>query len=113
MLYNRSSLPVCFNFVTGTSSAEEGASDSVFEFDRTRGVVPAGLETHVNIRFSPTAPANYYKRVFCLIEHQHPAYIDIYGTGYISAKGESPARPAQRMKIRPACRADDLPTCSD
>ena len=87
-LYNRSPLPVCFNFITGGSSSEEGASDSVFEFDRTRGVVPAGLEAHVNIRFSPRGPANYYKRIFCLIENQHPAYIDVYGTGYISAKGE-------------------------
>ena len=42
----------------------------------------------LQIRFSPLAPANYYKRVFCLVEGQHPRYIDIYGTGYIPAKGE-------------------------
>jgi cilia- and flagella-associated protein 65 len=83
-------MPVHYCFVVG--GGEEGAGPgSVFEFEKTRGVVPALLETHVKIVFRPTMPANYYKRVFCLVENQHPLYMDLFGSGYIPAKGKSRA----------------------
>lgn len=82
-LYNKSALPAYFNFIVD----HEGEASSVFTLDRTRGVIPPGLETHVTITFTPYTPANYYARFFCLVEHQHPLYVDLLGTGYIPAKG--------------------------
>jgi cilia- and flagella-associated protein 65 len=91
-LYNHSKLPAHFNFMVGDAEEEGGEQGSAFHFSKTRGVIPAGLKAHVLVRFSPTSPANYYRRIFCLVEHQHPAYIDVFGTGYIPAKGP-PALP--------------------
>jgi len=87
-LKNPSELPVHFEFITQECHENPETNGSVFEFDRTRGVIPAGFETNVNILFKPQFPANFYKRIFCLIENQHPSFIDVMGTSYILAKGQ-------------------------
>jgi hypothetical protein len=43
-----------------------------FRFDRTHGVLGGGLSQIVTVRFAPTAPLNFFKRVFCLVNNHTP-----------------------------------------
>ncbi|CAM9432851.1 unnamed protein product, partial [Choristocarpus tenellus] len=85
-LYNAADLPCRFCFVV------EGNS-SVFKFSQIIGTIPsAGTEhpgeTQITLSFSPGAPFNYYRRIFCLLENQQPLLVDVLGTGFVVAKGE-------------------------
>ncbi|CAM9254296.1 unnamed protein product, partial [Discosporangium mesarthrocarpum] len=114
-LYNQSEVPARFCF------AVEGES-SIFKFSQTRGVIPScGTdnpgEVQITITFTPEAPSNYYRRIFCLIENQHPLPMDLLGTGYINAKGEvkeqrpAPLRHAHVQAFKNRSNAD-LGRCS-
>ena len=46
------------------------------------------LEIHVKLQFSPLKPANYYQRVFMLVENRQPLFVDLLGTSYVPARGE-------------------------
>lgn len=59
---NTSNIPAWFQFDT--------EKDGVFRFDKTSGVIGPQKSLFVTIRFSPTKPINYYKRVFVLLRNQ-------------------------------------------
>jgi cilia- and flagella-associated protein 65 len=61
-IVNDSKAPAQFQFVA--------EANGFFRFKRTDGVVPAMSKTHVDIKFHPNAPINYYRRVFCLVQNQ-------------------------------------------
>ena len=79
-LYNDSELPALFQFIV-----EE---NGIFGFSRYKGVIPGKLEIHVKLKFSPLKPANYYQRVFMLVENRQPLFVDLLGTSYVPARGE-------------------------
>jgi len=62
--------------------------DGAFAFNQLRGVLPANLEEHVRIDFKPLSPANFYQRVFVLVENGLPLFVDLLGTGYIAPRGD-------------------------
>jgi hypothetical protein len=79
-LQNNSDADLHFQFVS-----DEGGC---FKLSKYRGVIPAQLEVSVKFTFSPDRPINYYKRLFVIIEHRLPLFVDLLGTAYISAAGE-------------------------
>ena len=74
-LNNNSSIPVSFQFVV--------EDKGTFQFDRTYGVVPPNLQSHVIIRFDPEVSGNFCRRIFCLLKDQMPVAIDCVGTAYL------------------------------
>ena len=44
--------------------------ESVFWFKQQSGVVKADSRVTLSLKFIPTAPMNYYRRVTCLIHNQ-------------------------------------------
>jgi hypothetical protein len=73
-LNNNSAIPVSFQFVV--------EDKGTFQFDRTYGIVPPNLQSHVIIRFDPEVSGNFCRRIFCLIKDQMPVAIDCVGTAY-------------------------------
>ncbi|KAJ3413734.1 hypothetical protein HDV05_007637 [Chytridiales sp. JEL 0842] len=56
--------------------------NSIFRIDRPWGVINPHSSVALTIKFSPTEPINYYRRLYCLVEHQDGLYVDILGTCY-------------------------------
>jgi hypothetical protein len=81
----------------------------VFRVEPRQGVVPAGMETSVKMTFTPEHPINYYRRLFVLISEALPLFVDVYGNGFIRAKGEvkeqrpAPLRHAHIQAYRNRC----------
>ena len=69
-----SAIPVSFQFVV--------EDKGTFQFDRTYGVIPPNLQSHVIIRFDPEVSGNFCRRIFCLLKDQLPVAIDCVGTAY-------------------------------
>ncbi|XP_078260484.1 cilia- and flagella-associated protein 65 [Rhinoraja longicauda] len=55
-------------------------SQSVFVIDRPCGSLGGESTEPLNVTFRPTHPMNYYRRVACLIHHQDPLFLDLFGT---------------------------------
>lgn len=61
--------------------------------------------------FTPTAPTNFYQRIFCLVENAAPIFVDVLGTGFVPPKGEvkeqrpAPMRHAHIQAYRNRCAA--------
>eukprot|EP01018_Ginkgo_biloba_P029313 Gb_05147 [translate_table: standard] len=73
-LKNYSIVHVSYQFIT----EELG----VFHFHKSKGVIrPRSTITQL-IEFRPTVPANYYKRVFCILQDQYPLFCDLIGSCY-------------------------------
>ncbi|XP_068102097.1 cilia- and flagella-associated protein 65 isoform X2 [Hyperolius riggenbachi] len=70
---NSSDVPALYQFDIDTS-------ESVFSFDRPRGVLGPGESLSVKVVFSPVNPIPHYRRVSCLLHHQDPLYVDLIGT---------------------------------
>lgn len=66
-LQNLSATPAAFHF--------QVEDKGVFAFDRIQGIVPPLLQGHVIVSFTPAAPCNFYRRVFCLVKDQMPMYV--------------------------------------
>jgi hypothetical protein len=81
-LTNHSLLPVPFQFVV--------EDKGTFLFNRTAGVIPPKLQTHVTIFFEPKVSGNFYRRIFCLFKDQLPLCIDCIGTGYADLSRRPP-----------------------
>ena len=81
-LTNASNVPAYFAF--------QCEDNGTFTFDQIEGVIPPMLEVPITIRFAPTMPGNYYRRIFCLIEHQQPLFVDLIGTGWASGNRPQP-----------------------
>ncbi|KAI9333355.1 hypothetical protein DFJ73DRAFT_963215 [Zopfochytrium polystomum] len=56
--------------------------NSIFRIDKPWGTIGPNSSVALTIRFSPAEPINYYRRVYCLVEHQDGIYVDILGTCY-------------------------------
>ena len=80
-LKNSSQRDVHFSILTG--------ADGMFKVQPMRGVIKAeGPPFSVVVSFSPSAPINYYKRIWVLLSDALPLFFDCMGSGYIRAKGE-------------------------
>ncbi|KAJ3030918.1 UNVERIFIED_CONTAM: hypothetical protein HDU68_007279 [Siphonaria sp. JEL0065] len=56
--------------------------NSIFRIDKPWGTINPNTSVALTIKFSPTEPINYHRRVYCLVEHQDGIYIDFIGTCY-------------------------------
>ena len=81
-LTNSSKVPAYFAF--------QCEDVGTFTFDQIEGVIPPMLEVPITVRFAPTVPGNYYRRIFCLVEHQQPLFVDLIGTGWASGNRPQP-----------------------
>uniref|UniRef100_A0A8C3S3X0 Coiled-coil domain containing 108 n=1 Tax=Chelydra serpentina TaxID=8475 RepID=A0A8C3S3X0_CHESE len=54
--------------------------ESVFSFDRPCGVLSGMATLILRVTFRPTHPIICYRRVVCLIHHQNPLFLDLFGT---------------------------------
>ncbi|XP_048341402.1 LOW QUALITY PROTEIN: cilia- and flagella-associated protein 65 [Sphaerodactylus townsendi] len=53
---------------------------SIFSFDHPCGIL-AGMSTiTLKVTFQPAYPMIYYRRVVCLVHHQDPLFLDLFGT---------------------------------
>nr|XP_056708024.1 cilia- and flagella-associated protein 65 [Euleptes europaea] len=53
---------------------------SIFSFDHPCGIL-AGMSTvTLKVTFQPMNPMIYYRRVVCLVHHQDPLFLDMFGT---------------------------------
>ncbi len=68
---------------------EEGG---VFGFSETKGVVLGGHTRSLVVRFSPTHPGNYYKRVQCLVLNGDACFVDVLGTAFDDKTRPAPLR---------------------
>ena len=84
ILRNDDNIPATYQFI-----AERNGS---FAFDHPQGSIPTGFETNVVITFRPKEPGNYYRRIFCLLHNQTPAYIDFIGTAYDDKRRPMPLK---------------------
>ncbi|PFX25001.1 Coiled-coil domain-containing protein 108 [Stylophora pistillata] len=55
-------------------------SQSVFKLESTCGLLPGKGSQAIIVRFSPTNPINYYRRLTCLVQNQDPLFVDLFGT---------------------------------
>ncbi|NXQ83391.1 CFA65 protein, partial [Nyctibius grandis] len=53
---------------------------SVFSLDRPCGILEGTTTRALKVTFRPTQPISYHRRVVCLVHHQEPMYIDLFGT---------------------------------
>ncbi len=74
LLKNHSNVPVRYHIMM--------ARHSVFHLSHVSGIIPPLLESSVMVTFSPDAPGNFYRRLFCLVQDQSTIFLDILGTGY-------------------------------
>eukprot|EP00736_Rhodelphis_marinus_P012525 Rmarinus@m.24524 len=87
-LYNTSEVPANFMLVLERRG--------VFRTKIIQGTIGRQSSVHVPIEFHPAREFNYYKRVYILIQNQHPLYCDLIGT-CIPTDPDAP-RPPQLMK---------------
>ncbi|XP_074857085.1 cilia- and flagella-associated protein 65 [Carettochelys insculpta] len=59
--------------------------ESVFSFDRPCGVLSGVATLVLRVTFRPTHPIICYRRVVCLIHHQDPLFLDLFGTCHSDA----------------------------
>jgi len=82
-----------------------------FKFSTVQGKIPGALEVNLRVDFTPTAPTNFYQRIFCLVENAAPIFVDVLGTGFVPPKGEikeqrpAPMRHAHIQAYRNRCVA--------
>lgn len=56
--------------------------NSIFRIDKPWGTINPYSSFAITLKFSPTEPINYYRRVYCLVEHQDGIYVDLLGNCY-------------------------------
>ncbi|KAJ3229481.1 hypothetical protein HDU81_005357 [Chytriomyces hyalinus] len=56
--------------------------NSLFRIDKPWGTIGPNSSVALTIRFTPKEPINYYRRVYCLVEHQDALYVEFIGTCY-------------------------------
>ena len=81
-LTNHSEIPVPFQFIV--------EDKGTFFFNRTAGIIPPKLQTHVTLLFEPKVSGNFYRRIFCLFKDQLPLCIDCIGTGFADLSRRPP-----------------------
>ena len=74
-IFNMSMVHVSFQFkLTGSS---------IFDLQPEKGVIAPQSTVCVKAYFEPGEAANYYKRVFCIIQDCHPLYCDLVGCCFL------------------------------
>lgn len=75
----------------------------IFKLSQAQGEVPAGLETHVVVRFAPEQHGNFYRRLFCLIQDGPVLFIDMLGTAYDDQQRPAPLKQkhVDMFRLRP------------
>ncbi|KAJ2994628.1 hypothetical protein HDV02_001454 [Globomyces sp. JEL0801] len=73
-LKNESTLPCFFEFLS--------PKDATFKIDKRSGTIGPNSTIALQVQMCPKEPMNYYRRVYCLVEHQDAIYVDIIGTCY-------------------------------
>lgn len=72
-ILNNTEVPAAFQFMID-------CSQSVFKLEAACGLLSGKGSQTIVIRFSPTKPINYYRRLTCLVQNQDPLFIDLFGT---------------------------------
>lgn len=69
---------------TSTSSFYQFVLDplSTFKIDKPSGIINANSTIPLNIKFSPMDAINYYRTIYCLVEHQDVLALEVLGTCY-------------------------------
>ncbi|KAI9102498.1 hypothetical protein DFS34DRAFT_577433 [Phlyctochytrium arcticum] len=73
-LQNHSSTTAFYQFLTD--------SESIFRFDKPWGSISPHSSVALTVKFTPYEAINYYRRVYCLVEHHDGLVLDILGTCY-------------------------------
>ncbi|KAJ3162411.1 hypothetical protein HDU86_004891 [Geranomyces michiganensis] len=71
---NHSATPAFYQFLV--------EPDSIFRIDKPSGTINANSSVALTIKFSAVEPINYYRRVYCLVEHQDGLTLDLLATCY-------------------------------
>ncbi|KAJ1562128.1 hypothetical protein HK405_015525, partial [Cladochytrium tenue] len=78
---------------------------STFHIDRPWGIVNANSSVALTIRFAPSDPINYHRRVYCLVENQDGVFVDLIGTCYNEKKRPATFHPKAIENYR--CRVEN------
>ncbi|XP_027534628.1 cilia- and flagella-associated protein 65 isoform X1 [Neopelma chrysocephalum] len=70
---NMSDVPAYYQF-------DIDCKGSVFSLDRPCGVLEGTTTLTLKVTFRPTHPMTYHRRVVCLVHHQEPMFVDLFGT---------------------------------
>uniref|UniRef100_A0A8D0LCE8 Cilia and flagella associated protein 65 n=1 Tax=Sphenodon punctatus TaxID=8508 RepID=A0A8D0LCE8_SPHPU len=70
---NGSDIPASFQF-------DIDSRESVFSFDVPCGVLGGRSALTLQVTFQPSHPIICYRRVVCLLHHQDPLFLDLFGT---------------------------------
>ncbi|KAJ3049787.1 hypothetical protein HK097_009215 [Rhizophlyctis rosea] len=73
-IVNNAATPAFYQFLS--------EPNSIFRIDKPWGTINPQSSVALTIRFSPTEPLNYWRRVYCLVEHQDALFVDFLGTCY-------------------------------
>ncbi|KAH6577222.1 hypothetical protein BASA60_004157 [Batrachochytrium salamandrivorans] len=73
-LQNNSSTAALYQF--------QSEPESTFRIDMPSGTIGPNSSVSLAVKFSPTEPINYHRRVYCLVEHQDALFVDFIGTCY-------------------------------
>eukprot|EP00741_Cyanophora_paradoxa_P021341 tig00021348_g20600.t1 len=81
-IYNNSDVAAAFHF--------QAERNGVFRFSRTSGTINPQSSVSFMVKFAPPEPCNYLRRVYCLVHHQRPLYIDLFGTCFDETRRPAP-----------------------
>ncbi|KAJ3105560.1 hypothetical protein HDU97_007902 [Phlyctochytrium planicorne] len=84
-IQNQSPVPAFYQFLSEPKST--------FKIDKPWGTINPNSSVALTITFCPNEPINYYRRVYCLVEHQDGLYLDIIGTCYNEKRRPSTFHP--------------------
>ncbi|KAJ3173570.1 hypothetical protein HDU88_002656 [Geranomyces variabilis] len=71
---NHSATPAFYQFLV--------EAESIFRIDKPSGTINANSSVALTIKFSAVEPINYYRRIYCLVEHQDGLILDLLATCY-------------------------------
>ncbi|KAI8834503.1 hypothetical protein BC829DRAFT_448428 [Chytridium lagenaria] len=91
-LQNHSPIAAFYQFLT--------EPNSTFEIDKPWGTINPNSSVALTIKFCPVEPINYYRRVYCLVEHQDGLFLDIIGTCYNEKRRPSTFHPTMIENYR-------------
>ncbi|TPX66179.1 hypothetical protein SpCBS45565_g04639 [Spizellomyces sp. 'palustris'] len=73
-LQNHSPITAFYQFLT--------EANGIFRIDKPWGSIGPHSSVALTVKFTPFEPINYYRRVYCLVEHHDGLILDILGTCY-------------------------------
>ncbi|KAJ3182506.1 hypothetical protein HDU85_002604 [Gaertneriomyces sp. JEL0708] len=73
-IQNHSAISAYYQFLTD--------ANSIFKFDKPYGAINPNSSVALTVKFTPKEPINYWRRMYCLVEHQDGLTLDLLGTCY-------------------------------